>query len=309
MKRLFALLLCIITMFSLIQPVSLAAETAGTKTFSAVSVLKTKAIEKPKKPSGLKITTNNKSKQLKISWKKVAGATGYQIYRSTTGKDGSYKKIATLKSKATSYTDKVLKSSKTYYYKVRSYKKSGKKTRYSDSAKINGSTKITNAFVVKKFNEAVKVCNEWVSFYCKYLDFETYITKKSNYGYDIEYYRVNHKTINTKKKLKKYLGNYFTSEICNPIINNEAYIEVNGKLYISTAAVGDGGYLSLGDTTGKITSLSDKRCSADITKNYRGYGAEGIANSIVERYTLVYKNGKWLFDQTDKWKRTLWLIG
>lgn len=296
-------------MFSLIQPVSFAAETVGKEVYSVASALKTKATKAPAKPSGLRITTGNKSKQLKISWKKVEGATGYQIYRSTTGKKDSYKKVAAVKSDKASYTDKSLKNSKTYYYKVRAYKKSGKKTTYSDFAKINGSTKITSAFVVKKFKEAVKVSSEWASYYCKYLDRNTSVKRRSPYGFDIEYYKVNHKTINTKKKLKKYLGNYFTNDICESIVNNDAYIEVNGKLYISTVAAGDGGYLSLKDTTGKITSLSDKRCTADITKGYRRYGGNELTFTETISYTLVYKNGKWLFNQADKWGRKGWFIG
>lgn len=306
MKKLSAFLLCIIAIFTLLQPVSFAVPYVESS--AAVSALKTGKVSTPKKPTGLKITTGKKSKQLKISWKKVSGASGYQVYRSTTGKSGSYKKIATLKSSVTGYTDKKLKSSKTYYYAVRAYKKSGSTKKYSSYAKINGSTKITKSFVVKKFNDAVKVCNEWVNFYCKYLDFGTYVTVKHPDGYDVYYYKVNHKTINTKSKLKKYLGNYFTKAICDQIVDSEYYMEVNGKLYIATTDVGDGVYISLPDTNAKIFSLTDKKCSADITKAYRGYGEVGIVYKDTATFTLVYKNGKWLFDQKDKWYRTLWLI-
>ncbi len=58
-----------------------------------------------------------------ISWKKVNGATGYEIYY-CADRGGDYKKLKTLKS--TSY---VHKTKATYYYKVRAYKTvNGKKT-------------------------------------------------------------------------------------------------------------------------------------------------------------------------------------
>lgn len=72
----------------------------------------------PLSPFNVKVTKKT-SKSLKISWKKVSGATGYDVYRATS-KNGKYTKVATTKS--VSYVNKKLKSKKTYYYKVRAYK-------------------------------------------------------------------------------------------------------------------------------------------------------------------------------------------
>ncbi len=60
-------------------------------------------------------------KKAKISWKKVKNASGYIIYRSTS-KDGTYKKVGTVKKNKLSYTVKGLKNGTTYYYKVQAYK-------------------------------------------------------------------------------------------------------------------------------------------------------------------------------------------
>jgi len=63
------------------------------------------------------LTAVAKSKtSIKLSWTKVSGATKYEIYRATS-KNGTYKKVATVKT--LSYTNKKLKSNKTYYYKVK----------------------------------------------------------------------------------------------------------------------------------------------------------------------------------------------
>jgi len=58
------------------------------------------------------------TRSIKLSWKKVAGATSYEVYRKAPGAK-SYKKVATVSAKKTSYTDKKLKTNKPYAYKVR----------------------------------------------------------------------------------------------------------------------------------------------------------------------------------------------
>ncbi len=56
-------------------------------------------------------------KGVKVSWDKVAGATGYKIYRKVKG--GSWKVIKTASAGATSYTDTGATSGKTIYYRVK----------------------------------------------------------------------------------------------------------------------------------------------------------------------------------------------
>lgn len=62
----------------------------------------------------------------KVSWKKVAGATGYVIYYKATAKAG-WSKIGTAKSSATSFTKKSLKKG-TRYFTVRAVKAYGGRT-------------------------------------------------------------------------------------------------------------------------------------------------------------------------------------
>lgn len=72
----------------------------------------------------------------KLTWKKLSGASGYEVYRSTK-KSGKYEKIGTVTSgKKTSYTDKKVKIGKTYYYKVRAYKKSGSTKLYNPYSSV-----------------------------------------------------------------------------------------------------------------------------------------------------------------------------
>lgn len=89
-----------------------------------------KSIKTATAPNSTTITslTSKKAKQAVIKWKKVSGATQYEVYRSTS-KKGKYKKIAT--TKKTSYTDKKATGGKKYYYKIRVCKKISKKNYYS----------------------------------------------------------------------------------------------------------------------------------------------------------------------------------
>ena len=78
-------------------------------------------VAKPKAAKNVKAKATKKGIQIK--WKKVSGANGYYIYRSTK-KNKGYKKIHTVtKGKTQSYVDKKARKGKTYYYKIKTYKK------------------------------------------------------------------------------------------------------------------------------------------------------------------------------------------
>ncbi len=77
--------------------------------------------------------TNN---AITLSWEKVPGVTGYEIYRSTE-ENGTYSKIKTIKKKSiVTFKDTKLAADTCYYYKLRSYKKTGSNYIYSDFTPI-----------------------------------------------------------------------------------------------------------------------------------------------------------------------------
>lgn len=72
-----------------------------------------------------------KPSYIRLAWTRNSKATGYEIYRSTSRTSG-YKKIATINSNTRLYYfDKSVKKGKTYYYRVRVYKKDSGKIHYS----------------------------------------------------------------------------------------------------------------------------------------------------------------------------------
>lgn len=98
------------------------------------------SVTKPSKP--VIASVSNKSRQkLVITWKKVKGAKGYELYR-RTGKKGSYKKLKVIKSGSTlKYTNSKLKKGTAYYYKIRAYKYDAKgKKVYGGWSAVKGKT-------------------------------------------------------------------------------------------------------------------------------------------------------------------------
>lgn len=75
-------------------------------------------------------------KSVSLTWKKVAGANGYKIYRADK-KNGTYKAVKTVsKASAVSYADKKLKTGKTYYYKIKAYRTVDKQAKYSSFSAV-----------------------------------------------------------------------------------------------------------------------------------------------------------------------------
>lgn len=108
-----------------------AGSTAGTKC-SVCGKIFTKSTTSPKKTFG-KITLKSGKKKFVAKWKKISGNSGYQIKYSLK-KSLSSAKTKNLKGKK--ITVNKLKSKKTYYVKVRAFKKVNGKKVYSDWSKL-----------------------------------------------------------------------------------------------------------------------------------------------------------------------------
>ena len=90
---------------------------------------------KPKQTAGLKVQKGKK--RMTVSWKRDKKATGYQITYAQNKKFKKGKKNITIsKNKTVKRAIKKLKARKTYYVKVRAYKKVGKTKIYGDYSKV-----------------------------------------------------------------------------------------------------------------------------------------------------------------------------
>lgn len=83
----------------------------------------------PKKATITKVTSS-KAKTLVVTWKKDSTVTGYQIQYATNKKFTSAKTVTVSKASTVKKTISKLKSKKTYYIRIRSYKKANSTTIY-----------------------------------------------------------------------------------------------------------------------------------------------------------------------------------
>ena len=101
-----------------------------------------------------------KNKTITVKWKKKTGITGYQIQYSTNSKFKKNKKsIKIKKAKTTSKKISNLKESKKYYFRIRTYKSSNKKTRYSKWSKVKSVKTQKEAHCTNNGNHSIKCGN------------------------------------------------------------------------------------------------------------------------------------------------------
>ena len=252
--------------------------------------------------SSLKISTDGKSKQLTLTWSWVPRTLGFEVWRSTTGKTGSYKRIAEVYE--STYTDTGLKNATTYYYAVRGFAWNGEKTIYSPYAKANLSTRITKSDYLKRFRKTYKVMDKiWST-----LDAANYL---ENEEISATYYPVTFKGYTTKAQLKKYLYSYFTKKTAARIVNAN-FKEIGGKLYAVAYMVMDpqnglqsSRYLLLNDTAVKKIRYADQKVTCSTTLQYLIIVRPGPFGddyeSYTEKLTLAYERGRWVFGEADLW--------
>lgn len=110
------------------------------KTTASVNSKVAKITIAPKK-AVISSVKSTKSKTMVVKWKKDTSVTGYQIQYSTNSKFKSAKTVTVAKNKTTFVTIEKLKSKKTYYVRVREYKKVSGKNIYGAWSKVK-TTKI-----------------------------------------------------------------------------------------------------------------------------------------------------------------------
>lgn len=144
----------------------------------------------PAAQKGLK-AYRQKSNEIKLKWSKVAGVTGYSIYRY----DGKQKKYVKIKdTKSNTYTVKKVSGSKgkqlasgTYYtFKVTPYKISENKKIYGTSAKVRTST-ATKATTITKGTKVYKKGKCGITIKWKEISgatgYKVYLSTKKSSGY------------------------------------------------------------------------------------------------------------------------------
>lgn len=125
------------------------------------------------------------SNTISLSWKKVSGVSGYEIYRSTS-KSGKYTQVGRVSgAKTTSYEDASVKAGKNYYYKVRGYKKNSVKEGKGAYSAVQKAWTVKKAEITKTSGtsgNSVKLTWEPVS---KASGYRIYRSTKETSGYKL----------------------------------------------------------------------------------------------------------------------------
>ena len=267
------------------------------------------------------------SKKLKLEWSKVSGATGYQIYRSTSEK-GTYTRLAEVNAKTTTYTDKTVKAAKKYYYKVRAIRKKSGKTGYGSFSAILGgktvkTTKINKIYAVSKASVTI----EWTkvsgaSGYQIYratakngsysriktissANTTTYtdVPPKTNktYYYKVRCYNKNNGKQGYSEGSAPVSGKSIASANLSLQLTSAGAIRLSWKTVggavsyrIYKKAANGGGWSKLADVAETKTSYTDKDVRSGIAYSYqiRAYnrvnGIKGSSDSSTKSYTIAY---------------------
>lgn len=176
----------------------------------------------PAKVTELKATTAQNS--IKLTWKKVTGATGYIVYRYDTSKK-TWVKLKTLKTN--SYTVSKLKKATTYKFAVKAYRTVNKKNYYGAYPTV---TAITNIPKVS----GLKVYSVWNNsnigmYWNKLSDADGYIVYKYNSSK-----KAYEKVGSTTKTAYTVKGLEMATEYKVAV---KAYKKVNGKTVLSEGYV------------------------------------------------------------------------
>ncbi|MDO5548277.1 MAG: GH25 family lysozyme [Eubacteriales bacterium] len=184
-------------------------------------------------PVSLKKTTSN---YYTLTWSKAAGASSYYIYRSTTGKSGSYSKIGS--ATGTSYTDKTAKTGKTYYYIVRGRKSVSGTAYMSVNSAAMSTAKIPAQTTIKTMSQTstrrVKITWKAASRATRYYVYRSTTGKTGSYKL---VKTVKGKTSYTSAKLTKGKTYYYRIVSVRYSTTSGARIRYKGKLRSKTIKI------------------------------------------------------------------------
>ena len=227
--------------------------------------------------------------KLRLSWEPMSGVDGYQIYRATS-KSGKYAKIATVKgASSATYTDTGRTCGTRYYYKLRAYKKIGRKTVYSKySAILSAYAKPAKVKVTDAYAPDTAVVSIAVSFTMARgaTDYEVQLnqirkngkeTGFRSYTYNVEGVK---RTFTTYKQwlamLKKQHPSGYVSSV---------HME-NGKIISKKMTVEEFAETSLKKNQAGIELVQDDSIYEFRVRAYRKVNGRKVYGSWSEPYTL-----------------------
>lgn len=198
--------------------------------FSAVK----NAATNPGTPSITSLT--GQTNAITVKWKKVSGATGYVIYRATSAK-GTYSKVATAGSSASSYKVTKLTANKNYYFKIRAYRKGGMNTAYSNYSGVKYTGTATVTPTINSVSSGRKQLTLKWSKVANAAQYEVYMASSPGGNYTKVATLKSGSTSYTKTGLKDGTTYYFKIRTVKNVNGGKAYSSYSGVKSKTTTAV------------------------------------------------------------------------
>lgn len=110
---------------------------------------------------------------------------------------------------------------------------------------------------------------------------------------DIEFYPIKDKKLNTMKKLKAYLSEYFSESIVTELIDMDIYEEIDGLLY--TFDGGRGSDISILNEKYKLMDETENKRTYQVEVEYDDDGDEKADDTRNYEFVQEKKAGKWVF--------------
>ena len=263
--------------------VTTTAATAATTTKWTSSKLKAAKVS-------LKSVASYSYDKIKITWEPLSGVDGYQIYRATS-KSGTYSKVTSVTGASkSSYINEGRTCGKTYYYKLRAYKRINGKTVYSKFSSVMSAyakpakVKITDAYAPSLATTTIAVDFTTVR---GATDYEGQINQiKPNgqetgfrsYTYD---YEGNKDTFSTYKQRLAMVKKQYPSGYVKGVVEF-----VNGKPTSKTMTVEEYAASMIAKNQMKIGPNQDESTYQFRVRAYRTVNGKKVYGSWSDVYTL-----------------------
>ena len=235
-----------------------------------------------------KVTSASYDK-LRLSWEPLSGVDGYQIYRATS-KSGKYAKIATVKgASSASYTDTGRTCGTRYYYKLRAYKKIGRKTVYSkNSAILSAYAKPAKVKVTDAYAPGTTVTGVAVSFTTVRgaTDYEAQINQIKKNGKETGFRSYTYNNEGNKRVFKTYkqLLAIFKKQHPSGYVT-KTYME-NGKVIEKKMTVAEFTKTILATNQAEIELVQDDSIYEFRVRAYRKVNGRKVYGAWSEPYTM-----------------------
>ena len=227
--------------------------------------------------------------KLRLSWEPLSGVDGYQIYRATS-KSGKYAKIATVKgASSASYTDTGRTCGTRYYYKLRAYKKIGRKTVYSKYSTILSAyakpakVKVTDAYA--PINSVLSIAVSFTTVRGA-TDYEVQLNQIKKNGKETGFRSYTYNNEGVKRTFKTYKQWLAVLKKQHPSgYVSSVYME-NGKIISKKMTVEEFAETSLKKNQADIELVQDDSIYEFRVRAYRKVNGRKVYGAWSEPYTL-----------------------